>query len=118
MIDTGQAKVCHSFTVIWNKLSLLFTWYDTFIQEWYNETATGVVIKAWRETNPGAKVAVVTKIHPRDFALEKMTKAMQLSRERLKDVPTDKVDIAILNGPGCPKDSCTKAEMAVTWETV
>ena len=76
------------------------------------------MIKAWRETNPGAKVAVVTKIHPRDFALEKMTKAMQLSRERLKDVPTDKVDIAILNGPGCPKDSCTKAEMAVTWETV
>lgn len=75
-------------------------------------------MKAWHTTDPSAKIAVVTKIHPRDFALEKMTKAMQLSRERLKDLPTDKVDIAILNGPGCPQGSCTKAEMAITWETV
>jgi len=91
-------------------------------KEWYNELGVGTAVKAWSKatttttTTTTSKSVIVTKIHPRDFEMKRMTKALESSRRRLTN-GTEPVDVVLLHAPVCWPGTCTPEEESVTWQT-
>ena len=99
MIDTAQAK------------------------EWYDEKEVGKALQYIHSENKLLKqshIITVTKVHPRDFELNKMRNAVHLSLSNLKhtiNTTITSLDIVLLHSPYCWQGHCTQEEERVTWQT-
>jgi diketogulonate reductase-like aldo/keto reductase len=69
-------------------------------REWYREDLVGQVTKQWEEEN-GRSLFLVTKIHPRDFGVEKTRSAVQESIRLLGHI-----DLLLIHSPNCWEGMC------------
>jgi len=107
-------------------------------EEWYREDAVGKGILSAsnniasiynRSTDneiERIKITVVTKIHPRSFALEKMRSMLLISIRNLYDVfNTNSPDlplirtelVVLLHSPRCWPGHCSEEEESISWHT-
>jgi diketogulonate reductase-like aldo/keto reductase len=58
----------------------------------------------------------VTKVHPRDFAENKLKSAVRRSKSLLYGNNTKVLDVVLLHSPNCWPNSCTKEEEKHSWK--
>jgi len=109
-------------------------------EEWYREDAVGRGIlsasknialsynRSIDNENERIKLTVVTKIHPRSFALEKMRSMLLNSMKNLYDVfnsesagsdlPLIRTELVVLlHSPRCWPGHCSQEEESISWHT-
>lgn len=85
--------------------------------EWYNEVGVGSAIESYvhqSAMNVKEEIQIVTKVHPRSFALEQMDTMLTASRKNFR---RDFIDAVLLHSPWCWKGHCSPEEEAVSWTT-
>jgi diketogulonate reductase-like aldo/keto reductase len=104
----------NTFSVITQALDLGVELIDTAqAQEWYDEAGVGRAVNQYLGTHPEKSVFIVTKIHPRSFAKEKMRAKLQESLNNFSK--HGKLDVVLLHNHHCWEGHCTPEEQAVSW---
>ena len=101
-------------------------------REWYDEARVGkglrhhlqrmldtndVSIQEYNTEKERDSIVIVTKLHPRSFAKNKMQSALSLSKRELYGSETARpLDVVLLHSPYCWPNHCTKEEERVTWK--
>jgi diketogulonate reductase-like aldo/keto reductase len=85
-------------------------------QEWYDESLVG---QALARTNVQlSSIVVVTKVHPRSFAEDKLVASIQDSKKLLYPGHLNKqtLDVVLLHAPYCWRDHCSEEEESHDWK--
>ena len=88
-------------------------------KEWYDETQVGNGMSMFREANGTAasdSIVIVTKVHPRSFAKQRMTGAIATSKRQLYHIEGKPIDIVLLHTPHCWEGHCTAEEEKISWQ--
>ena len=93
-------------------------------KEWYDEARVGKGLRfhlhRQLETNLHHQhdpVVVVTKIHPRSFAADKMQAAILRSKRELYGSEDAKaIDVVLIHSPFCWPNHCTPEEERISWK--
>lgn len=90
--------------------------------EWYSEAGCGQGIQEYVKSKPPSSlnlnVVIVTKIHPRSFAYDKMQDKLIESQEKLLLISgsTSPLDVVLLHSPFCWSGHCSKEEESISWK--
>ncbi len=80
-------------------------------KEWYDEESVARALEAYPSE---VKPIIVTKIHPRSYALEPMRRSLENSARIFEKFGMDAV---LLHTPYCWRGQCTKQQESVHWST-
>lgn len=85
--------------------------------EWYDEISVGLALKQYKRLNPNKDVFVVTKIHPRDFEVNRMKVAIERSQKNILGNTETPLDLVLLHSPYCWTGHCTKEQESHSWKS-